>query len=178
MTEDVALAALAVIELTARQIVDPERTQLHRDELAVILRDVDPVMVALEVATVLAGVAVGTGFPLGQLNEAKRARLLTSLTGTDATSTVLRLRKTQKVQTVVIDPHSPGATIIRPLADAEVTMTPPSTSDVAVAHGTFLDELAGGRLRPPGSRSWTRPSAMARSGPWAAPRRGSGTACQ
>jgi hypothetical protein len=33
MTEDVQLAALAVIELTAGQIVDPERTQLHRDEL-------------------------------------------------------------------------------------------------------------------------------------------------
>jgi hypothetical protein len=48
--------ALAGIELTARQIVDPERTQLHRDELAVILRDVDPVMVAVEVAVVLAGV--------------------------------------------------------------------------------------------------------------------------
>jgi hypothetical protein len=31
----------------------------------VILRDVDPVMVALEVATVLAGVVTGTRFPIG-----------------------------------------------------------------------------------------------------------------
>jgi hypothetical protein len=31
MTEDVQLAALPVIEVTARQIVDPEPTQLHRD---------------------------------------------------------------------------------------------------------------------------------------------------
>jgi hypothetical protein len=76
MTEDVQLAALAVIELTARQIVDPDQVQLHRDELAVILADVDPVMVALEVATVLAGVVAGTGFPIDQLIEAKRARLL------------------------------------------------------------------------------------------------------
>jgi hypothetical protein len=77
MTEDVQLAALAVIELTARQIVDPDQTQLHRDELAVILADVDPVMVALEVATVLAGVVAGTGFPIGALIEAKRAQLIT-----------------------------------------------------------------------------------------------------
>ena len=138
MTEDVQLAALAVIELTARQIVDPERTQLHRDELAVILRDVDPVMVAVEVATVLAGVAVGTGFPLGQLIEAKRARLLTSLTGTDATSTVLRLGKTRTVQTVVIDPHSPGATLIKPLTGAEVNVTQPSnrTRDLRITRSS------------------------------------------
>jgi hypothetical protein len=76
--------------------------------------------------------------------------LLAYLTGTDATATVLRLRKTRKVQSVVIDPHSPGATLIKPLTDAEVTVTQPSTSDIAVAHGTFLDELAAGRLRHAG----------------------------
>jgi hypothetical protein len=76
MTEDVQLAALAVIELVARQIVDPDQVQLHRDELEVILRDVDPVWVALEVATVLAGVVTGTGFPIEDLIETKRARLL------------------------------------------------------------------------------------------------------
>ena len=78
MTEDVQLAALAVIELTARQIVDPEQTQLHRDELAVILADVDPMWVMLEIATILAGVVAGTGFRIDQLIEAKRAQLLTS----------------------------------------------------------------------------------------------------
>ena len=66
------------------------------------------------------------------------------------TSTVLQLRKTRTVQSVVIDPHSPGATLIKPLTDAEVTVTQPSTSDIAVAHGSFLDELAAGRLRPAG----------------------------
>jgi hypothetical protein len=76
MTEDIQLAALAVIELTARQIVEPDQTQLHRDELEVILRDVDPTWVALEVATVLVGVVSGTGFPIDQLIEAKRAQLL------------------------------------------------------------------------------------------------------
>jgi hypothetical protein len=76
MTEDVQLAALAVIELVARQIVAPDQTQLHRDELAVILGDVDPTWVALEVATVLAGVVTYTGYPIGALIEAKRAQLL------------------------------------------------------------------------------------------------------
>ena len=49
------------------------------------------------------------------------------------TSTVMQLRKTRTVQSVVIDPHSPGATLIKPLTDAEVTVTQPSTSDIAVA---------------------------------------------
>jgi hypothetical protein len=76
MTEDVQLAALAVIELVARQIVEPDQTQLHRDELEVILSRVDPMWVALEIATVLVGVVTGTGFPIDQLIETKRAQLL------------------------------------------------------------------------------------------------------
>jgi hypothetical protein len=76
MTDDVQLAALAVIELTARQIVAPDQTQEHRDELAVILGDVDPTWVALEVATYLLGVATATEYPLDALIETKRAHLL------------------------------------------------------------------------------------------------------
>jgi hypothetical protein len=75
VTDDVQLAALALIELTARQIVAPDQTQEHRDELAVILRDVDPTWVALEVATWLIGVATATEYPLDGLIETKRARL-------------------------------------------------------------------------------------------------------
>jgi hypothetical protein len=63
---------------------------------------------------------------------------------------VQRLRKTRTVQSVVIDPHSPGATLIKPLTDAEVHVTQPSTRDIAVAHGLILDELAAGRLRHAG----------------------------
>jgi hypothetical protein len=76
--------------------------------------------------------------------------LLAYLTGTEATATVRRLHKTRTVQSVIIDPHSPGATLIKPLTDADVQVTQPSTSDVAVAHGAFLDELAAGRLRHAG----------------------------
>jgi hypothetical protein len=76
MTPDVQLAALAVIELTARQIVDPYQTELHRNELAVIMADVDPTMVALEIATVLAGVVTGFRVPIHQLIEVQRARIV------------------------------------------------------------------------------------------------------
>jgi hypothetical protein len=76
MTEDVQLAALAVIELVARQIADPAQTQEHRDELEVILAGTDARWVALELATVLVGAAAVTGFNLGALIEAKRAQLL------------------------------------------------------------------------------------------------------
>jgi hypothetical protein len=76
MDEKTRLAAYAVVELAVMQIDDPIRTQEHRDELAVILKDVDPQMVALEVATMLVGVAVGTEFPLGSLVEEMRSRVL------------------------------------------------------------------------------------------------------
>jgi hypothetical protein len=76
VTEDVQLAALAGLERTARQIVEPDHRQLHRDELAVILADVDPVMVALEVSILLIGVVTATGLPIDVLIEAKRAQVL------------------------------------------------------------------------------------------------------
>jgi hypothetical protein len=76
MTPDIQLAALALIELTARQIVDPEQTELHRNELAVIMRDVDPTMVALEIATVLAGLVSGYRIPIGQLVDQLRSRIV------------------------------------------------------------------------------------------------------
>jgi hypothetical protein len=81
--------------------------------------------------------------------------LLAYLTGTEATPTVPRLRKARTVQSVVIDPHSPGATLIKPLTDAEVGVTQPSTSDLVVAHGLFIDELAAGRLRHTGQPELT-----------------------
>jgi hypothetical protein len=56
---------------------------------------------------------------------------------------------------VVIDPHSPSATLVQPLADAGVTVATPSSGDVAVAYGTFLDELAAGRLRHTGRAELT-----------------------
>jgi hypothetical protein len=41
--------------------------------------------------------------------------------------------------TVVVDPRSQAATLLRPLGEAGVQVTEPSTADVVVAHGEFLD---------------------------------------
>jgi hypothetical protein len=76
--------------------------------------------------------------------------LLAYRSGTDAVTTVLRLWETREIHSTVIDPHSPAATLIRPLAEAGVEVTQPSTSDLVVAHGMFRDELAAGRLRHAG----------------------------
>jgi hypothetical protein len=91
--------------------------------------------------------------------------------GPDATTVVLELieeRKapasdewfpSRKVRAVAIDPHSPAATLIKPLTEplrnAGVKLLEPSTSDVVVAHGNFLDTLAAGRLRHAGQPKLT-----------------------
>jgi hypothetical protein len=76
MDDQSRLAACAVIENALKQIADPPRRQDHREELAVIMKGVDPVMVALEIATVLAGVAAGYKVPLGSMIEEIRARVV------------------------------------------------------------------------------------------------------
>ena len=72
-----------------------------------------------------------------------------------AVAEVQRIRAERKVRRVVIDPHSPGATLIRPLTRVGVRVTEPSTSDVGVAYGLFLDELKAGRLKHSGQRELT-----------------------
>ena len=47
---------------------------------------------------------------------------------------------------VVIDGRSQSATLLKPLAETGILVTEPSTSDVAVAHGEFLDLVNDGRL--------------------------------
>jgi hypothetical protein len=46
----------------------------------------------------------------------------------------------------IVDPRSQAGTLLRPLAEAGVFVTEPGTSDVAVAHGEFLDLVNDGRL--------------------------------
>jgi hypothetical protein len=69
------------------------------------------------------------------------------LNGTDPVAAVRKLQKDQELAAVVIDPHSHAATAIRPLEGAGVTVTRPTSGDIAEAHGLFLDELAAGRIR-------------------------------
>jgi hypothetical protein len=47
----------------------------------------------------------------------------------------------------VLDPQSPAATLLAPLKALGVKVTEPTSRDVALAHGLFLDELRAGRLR-------------------------------
>ena len=92
--------------------------------------------------------------------------------GPDATAVVVELleerealasdadtKPGRKVRAVAIDPHSPAATLIKPLSgplrSAGVKLLEPSTSDVVVAHGDFLDTLAAGRLRHGGQPALT-----------------------
>lgn len=44
---------------------------------------------------------------------------------------------------VVVNPKSQSGTMLRPLAEAGITVTKPSAEDVAAAHGEFLDLVAG-----------------------------------
>jgi hypothetical protein len=69
------------------------------------------------------------------------------LEGTDPLATILGLRERTEVIAVVIDPHSPGATAIRSLEAARVEVTRPTSADLAVAHGSFIDLLRAGRVR-------------------------------
>lgn len=46
----------------------------------------------------------------------------------------------------IVDPRSQAGTLLRPLAEAGVFVTQPSTADVVVAHGELLDLVNDGRL--------------------------------
>jgi hypothetical protein len=73
--------------------------------------------------------------------------LVRYVTGTDPVGAVLEFREQRTVLAVAVDPHSHAATAIRPLEEAGVKVTKPTSSDLAVAHGGFLDALAAGRIR-------------------------------
>jgi hypothetical protein len=74
--------------------------------------------------------------------------LLEYLDGTDTAAAVAEIAgRAVKLNALVIDPRSPAATLIEPLQALSVTVVQPTTHDVAVAHGRFVDELRAGRLR-------------------------------
>jgi hypothetical protein len=81
--------------------------------------------------------------------------LLAYLDGTDPVTSVLEIRSERTVRQVVVDPHSHAATAIKPLEGAGITVTKPNSSDLVVAHGTFLDCLAAGRVRHQGQPTLT-----------------------
>ncbi len=91
----------------------------------------------------------------GALDGMVGVELVAYLPGTDASAAVVELLSARQVVAVVIDPRSGAATLLRPLTAAGVKVTEPSTSDLAVATGSFLDELAAGRLRHGGQPELT-----------------------
>ena len=74
--------------------------------------------------------------------------LLEYLDGTDTAGAVAEIAgKAVDLLGVVIDPRSPAATLIAPLRALGVDLVEPTTHEVAVAHGRFVDELRAGRLK-------------------------------
>lgn len=74
--------------------------------------------------------------------------LVEYLDGTDTAAAVAEIAgKAVDGIGVVVDPRSPAATLVEPLTALGVDLVSPSTHDVAVAHGRFLDELRAGRLK-------------------------------
>lgn len=81
--------------------------------------------------------------------------LVSYLPGADPVGAVLALCEQHTVRAVSVDPHSHAATCIRPLEAAGVKLLKPTSSDLAVAHGGFLDALAAGRIRHRGQPELT-----------------------
>jgi hypothetical protein len=74
--------------------------------------------------------------------------LLEYLDGTDTAAAVAEIAgKVTKLLGVVVDPRSPAATLIEPLKALGVEPITPTTHEVAVAHGRFIDELRAERLK-------------------------------
>jgi hypothetical protein len=70
------------------------------------------------------------------------------LDGSDTALTVAALAQSRPgLVATVVDARSPAATLIAPLVELGVDVTEPTTRDVALAHGRFVDELKAGRLR-------------------------------
>lgn len=73
--------------------------------------------------------------------------LIGYLDGSDTADLIAALVADRSPIAVVVDPRSPAATLIEPLGRLGVTITEPTTHDMAVAHGRFVDGLRAGQLR-------------------------------
>ena len=69
------------------------------------------------------------------------------LDGSDTADQIAAKAKGMAVRQVTVDPRSPAATLIAPLRALGLTVVEAKATDIAVAHGRFLDELGAGRLK-------------------------------
>jgi hypothetical protein len=98
---------------------------------------------------------VTAGYLEGDLILVSLERYLEYRDSGELVAAVVDLGMSRSVVAVVVDGHAPGATAIRPLEQARIRVTCPSSSDVTIAHGGFLDVLAAGRLRHQGQPELT-----------------------
>jgi len=90
---------------------------------------------------------VTAGYLEGDLILVRLHAYLDYLDSAPLVTAVLDLRDLCQVVAVVVDGHAPAATCIRPLEQARISVTRPSSADLAVAHGDWLDCLRAGRVR-------------------------------
>lgn len=65
----------------------------------------------------------------------------------DAVAEIVRLYEKHEPVALLVDGRSQSVTLLKPLADAGVVVTQPSTQDVVAAHGNFMDLVTSGGLR-------------------------------
>jgi hypothetical protein len=137
----------------SRQAGARKGNQRRRERRERTVRMVTEVALALEIAedrqhtSIVAAGRLPTDLVL--------VELVAYLDSTDPVGTVLELQAKRTVLAVAVDPHSNAATTISPLEAAGVTVTRPTSVDLVVAHGRFLDELAAGRIRHQGQAELT-----------------------
>lgn len=83
----------------------------------------------------------------GLVGDVRVFTLAAYLPGSDTADQVAALTRERALDAVVIDPRSPAATLIAPLQALGLTVTETTPRDLAIAHGSFLDELRAGRLK-------------------------------
>jgi hypothetical protein len=124
------------------------RKRQRRERAAGAAVDLEQVAVAVEISTDRQHTSVVTAGYLP--DDLVLLTLAGYLDGTDPVGKVLELHDHQVVIATIVDPHSPAATSIAPLEAARVKVTCPTSSDLVIAHGNFLDTLRAGRLRHSG----------------------------
>jgi hypothetical protein len=126
-----------------------ERRQERRQERARVAGLVAEVALAVEISHTRDHCSIASaGYLDGDLILVGLARYL-DYRGDAAglVAAVGELREDRDVLAVVVDPHAPAATAIAPLEAARIAVTRPTSSDLAIAHGGWLDLLRAGRVR-------------------------------
>ena len=84
----------------------------------------------------------------GRLDDGTVAiELVDYIDGSDTALRIVAIAVERSSTSVVLDPRSPAATLVAPLEALGVKVVTMTAHDLAVAHGSFIDEFRAGRLR-------------------------------